>query len=345
MKKQYILLCCYFLLLSCAVTEERKANETFSKTYELQPELREINEVIKPVDIVVLNDYLVIQNDLMPTEKCFFVYDLDSLNFLYSFGNMGHGPEDFIAPALIQNGEGNNLTVFDQASFKLIKYELNRKLAHIIEKENVTTNDKRPWQEIYYKNDSILLFSTLSNSIHSYNINTNTVLDTLTFSSNLMDLMDENYNHSFEGFHFSYINDELVVGFNFLNKIIKGTIKENGKITMEENYIEFPEPLEKSLFDNRFYYLYTSMTSEFIFAQYVGYLFREMQPFPLNIGPRRFDMLLEVYDSNKNPICILDLKHDFLRCKADEKRMKLYTWNMLKDFDHLMVYDYSIIKK
>lgn len=334
-----------FALLSCTNTEERITNKTFPVIHELQPQLCKINEVIKPVDMVVLDDFLVVQNEFTPGEKCFFVYSLDSLNFLYSFAHIGRGPEDFIAPALVQNGRDNNLTVFDQASFKLIKYELGRESAHIKEKNRIAMEDKRPWQEIYYRNDSILLYSTLSNQIQSYNLKSNTVSDTLAFSSNLKDLMGDRYNPSFEGFHFSYMDNRIVVGFNFLNKITMGSVTEDGKINVTENQLEFPEALKASLYDNRYYYLYTLMTSDFVFAQYVGYLFREMQPFPLNIGRRRFDMLLEVYDSQRNPICMIDLKHDFLRCKADEKRKKLYTWSMLEDFDYLMVYDYSVVKK
>ena len=64
----------------------------------------------------------------------------------------------------------------------------------------------------------------------------------------------------------------------------------------------------------------------------------------MNTGGRKFDMLLEIYDRNQKPIALLDLQHDILRCKIDERNSKIYTWNMLEDFNHLIVYDYSEIK-
>lgn len=340
--KVYIFIC-LCLLASCSSSVDRKVNDDFPQKVALMPELHQINEVLRPVDIVVLDDYLIIQNDIMPQADCFFVYALDSMQFLYSFARNGHGPEDFIAPALVQNGSGNNLSVFDQASFKLVKYEIGRKFSSIVSTDRILVEDKRPWQEIYYRNDSILVFSTLSNKIHTYDLNTKNIVDTCSFSSNLKQMIKENYNHSLESFHFSCWNERLVVVFHFMNKIVAGTIDEVGKIELKEKEINSEYPLEESLFKNTYYYMYTSLTSDLTFAQYVGYLFEKLQPFPLNLGPRKFDMLLEVYDSNLQPIALLDLQHDILRCKIDEKRRKIYTWDGLKDFDNLMIYDYSML--
>jgi len=340
--KVYILIC-VVLLASCSESIDRVVNKIFPQELVLAPELYKINEVLKPVDIVVLDDYLIIQNEIIPNADCFFVYTLDSLRFLYSFARNGHGPEEFIAPALVQNDSGNYLSVFDQASFKLIKYEIGKESASLATKCRILTKDKRPWQEIYYRNDSILVFSTLNNRIQTYNMNTKALVDSFSFLSNLKELMEENYNHSFENFHFACYDERLIVGFNFMNKIVGGTIEDNGKIEMEEAEINFEAPLDKSIFNNRYYYMYTTLTSDLAFAQYVGYIFRDLQPFPLNIGRRRFDMLLEVYNSRQDPIAILDLQHNILRCKVDECRRKIYTWNMLEDFDNLMVYDYSML--
>lgn len=36
---------------------------------------------------------------------------------------------------------------------------------------------------------------------------------------------------------------------------------------------------------------------------------------------------------------MLEFDSDILRCTIDEKRKKIYTWNLLKDFDYLLCYD------
>lgn len=345
MKEIFTVCILCFIISGCSKTKDRVINDIFPNKITLTPKFYEVDEILRPVDMVILDDYLIIQNDIMPNQDCFFVYTLDSLHFLYSFARNGHGPEEFIAPALIQNDKENFLSVFDQASFKLIKYRLSSDSVSIVGKNKILVGDKRPWQEIYYRNDSILIFSTLDNEIQTYDIKKHAILDRFYFTSNLKDLMSNKYNKSFENFHFSYSDEQIVVGFNFKNKLVWGTVDEEGKITMEEEKLNFEYELNKSLFDNRYYYMYTTLNPIFLFAQYVGYNFRDLQPFPLNTGGRKFDMLLEIYDRNQKPIALLDLQHDILRCKIDERNSKIYTWNMLEDFNHLIVYDYSEIKK
>ena len=107
MKKAAFIFVLAGILAACSPEVERVVNDRFPATYQLPPSLYPIHEIIKPVDMVVLDDYLVIQNEIVPDEDCFYVYSLDSLRFLYSFARYGQGPEEYIAPALVQNGKGN----------------------------------------------------------------------------------------------------------------------------------------------------------------------------------------------------------------------------------------------
>lgn len=277
----------------------------------------------------------------MPDEDCFYVYSLDSLRFLYSFARYGQGPGEYIAPALVQNGNGNCLSVFEQASFKMRKFELGEEAAVMSGEYGIELEDPRPWQEIYYRNDSILVFSTLDNEIKTYNLNSHGVADTYRFHSDLEDRMGGNYNQSFDSFHFSCEQERLFIAFHFNNLIVQGSVDDAGKIAISDTEIRYNHPLNETLFDNRYYYMYVTSTADLNFAQYAGYSFRRLQPFPLNMGKRKFDMLLEVYSSTGRPLAVLDLQHDILRCKVDGVRKRIFTWNTLEDFDHLFVYDYS----
>ena len=340
--RTYILsLFCVVLLVSCAPEADRIVNNNFPITYQLKPLFHPIAEVIKPVDMVVLDDYLVIQNEIIPNVDCFFVYSLDSLNFLYSFAHYGQGPEEYIAPALIQNDSGNFLSVFEQTSFTMRKFEIGEKSAVISGEYIIELEDPRPWQEIYYKNDSILVFSTLDNEIKTYNLKSKKIIDSHLFHSDLEDVMKEDYNKTFDSFHFSCEQGNLFIAFHFNNLVMQGTVDDSGRIVIFNDEIRYDHSLNKSLYDNRYYYMYVTSTLNLNFVQYVGYIFRKLQPFPLNMGKRCFNMLLEVYSSDGQPLVILDLQHDILRCKIDEERKRIFTWNMLEDFDNLIVYDYS----
>lgn len=349
MKKNAMIICFSILLLvllfpSCKQSPDRIYNPKFQKIYKIEPDFHKINEIIRPVDMVVLDDYLVIQNDILPGEDCLFVYDLETLEFLYSFVNCGNGPKEFLAPAMVQNNKGNCLTLLDQASMKLTKYRLTDETAEIANKDRIILDDNRPLQEVYYVNDSILIFSTLDNELKTYHIGNHQIIDTYKFSSNLKQLMDKDYNQCFDQFHFAYNNNKVALGFNFFNTILMGEVGEDGSIGLDETEYSVDSPLERNLYDNRYFYMYTLLSDNYLFAQYVGYMFRDLQPFPLNMNKRKFDMLLEVYSLDKKALCCLDLQHDILRCKIDEKHNKIYTWNMLEDFDNLIIYDYSKIR-
>lgn len=344
MKRVNVLILFLLTMLSCVDSSKRVVSESFPSEHKLTPRKYEINEVIKPVDMVVLDDYLVIMTELIPKEHIFFVYSLSSFEFLYSFANKGHGPKDYIAPEFVQNPSGNSLSVFDQATFKLHKYEIGKDQESFINEHVVEIEDSRPLQEIYYHTDSVIIFSTLDHKIQSYDLNTNELIDSFQFETDLKEKMGNDYNSSFDSFHFAYNDRDLVVGFHYLNKLVWGEVDAAGNITMRERVIDYESVPERSLYDNIRYYVYVYLSSDFTFAQYSGRLFRELQPFPLNLGTRRFDMLLEMYDRKGNPVALIDLQQDFLRCKIDEKNKKIYTWNFFEDFDHLLVYDYSAIK-
>ena len=61
MKKAAFIFVLAGILAACSPEVERVVNDRFPATYQLHPSLYPIHEIIKPVDMVVLDDYLVIQ--------------------------------------------------------------------------------------------------------------------------------------------------------------------------------------------------------------------------------------------------------------------------------------------
>lgn len=76
-----ILIVFLLIVLSCDDSSQRIVNDTFSNKYKLNPIQYKVDEIIKPVDIVILDDYLIIMNEIMPEENIFFVYSLSSFKF------------------------------------------------------------------------------------------------------------------------------------------------------------------------------------------------------------------------------------------------------------------------
>ena len=329
------LLLSLFLLYSCSSNESRQLDKTFPQTIKLEADKIKINEVIKPVLILVLDDYLVVQNEYIFGEHCFFVYSLESFEFLYSFGRLGQGPKEYIAPRLIQNSKDNILSIFDQNSRAINNFQLTD-IEPIFIKENIIEDNRNePFQELSYINDSIILLLKYDYEICLYSINESRFLDTFSFKENLT---ETTYSHTLDSYHFSNNNGQIVFGSSFVNDLSVGKI-ENNKFVIDNKKpsIEF----NKNPYKNHLYYLYVKATSNHIFAQYYGYLFMQMQPLPINLGKRSFDFLIEVYDWNLNPLVLLELDSNILRYAVDENRKTIYTWNPLADFDYLLLYKYD----
>ena len=328
-----------FLWYSCSYHENRELNEIFPKTIKLEAEKITIREIIKAGLILVLDDYLVVQNEYIPNEDCFFIYSLDSYKFLYSFGKLGQGPDEYIAHRLIQNSKNNILSIFDQASREIDNFRLTDTEPVFIERNRIEDDRREPFQEFSYLNDSLILLLRWDYELCSYNINDSRFISTFSFETDIKRKLEGNYNASLEAYHFSNYKDKIIIGHNYINNLSIGKI-ENGRFVMNNKVLTNSE-ISPHILRNKLYYLYVSTTSDHIFAQYYGLPFMQLQPFPINMGKRTFSFYLEVYDWNLNPLVLLELDSDFLRCAVDEKRKTIYTWNPLEDFDYLLVYKYD----
>ncbi len=329
--------------ISCGEEGLRTINEGFPKTIKLVSEKREIKEIIRPVGMVIHGDYLIVQNDQIPGVPCFYVYSLDSLNFLYDFARLGDAGDEFVAPLITQCKDTQYFFVFDQVKRKLMGYDLSDSGAQLVAEETILESTKFPFQELSFISDSVFLYLSVNNEVISYNINKSAVIDTLTFYSDFKDKLqgDKPYNKSLDFFHFSNAGTKVVTGHNFINHISTNNCNEKG--IFDINHISLAahtaNSIASQLYSNMYYYMFVESTPSFIFAQYLGYPFKRLQPFPLNMGGRHFDLIFEVYDWELKKKAILEFDGDILRCTIDEQRKKMYTWDPLKDFDYITCYD------
>lgn len=311
----------------------------FDSIRSIAPKKTHINEVIQPEDIIITDNYVIIQNAFYNEQNLFYVYSSDSLRFLYSFQKRGTGPTEIIAPSLIQNTTNNTIAIIDHSSFKILYYKLNNKKAELCKEDKLIVNTRQPLQEVYFCNDSILLYSTIDNKIQTYNLNSKKIIDSFSFKSNIKALMGNKYNISFDSFHLGYTNGIINVGFHYINNLVRGTVTSDYTIQIRDSIINIPKPLNEDIYDNIWYYMYVSMTNDYSFAQFSGYPSRIFQPFPINSGERQFKSSLEVYTHFGKKICLIPINENVLRCKFDEKHKRIFTWNPLEDFDYFITYN------
>jgi hypothetical protein len=302
-----------------------------------------IHEVLKPADLLILDDYLVFLNERISGEDCFFVFSKKDFSFLYSFGHLGQGVGEFTTPRFIYNTTGNICAVSDAARGKASVYSLSDEEEKPID-EHPIARTSIPAQIISYVSDSLLLLHALvppeGVEMYSYNYRTNVVLDTLRFDTGIREEMGAQYNLSLDDFQFANQGNQFVVVFTYLNNIVTGAVRPDGQFDPVDFKSTAASGLAPKLMDNVAYYMFPVMTSNYIYAQYYGRLFKYMQPFP--VSPKRiFDFIIEVYDRDKRIVRQLHLDSDILRFRVDERTDKLYTWSMFSDFDNLLEYDLS----
>lgn len=343
---KYIFLLLSVLLSYSCVGEKkgRVVNDCFLSVDSIYANKIRINEVFNPVSMVILDDFYVFQNEYADRENgnFFYVYNAEDMSFCYSFGKLGNGGYDFLAPRIVQNNEKNTFSIVDSRTFKLFKYELTADGEKFIENKKID-GIRYPIQEISFVNDSILLFLVMTNEnliLYSYNYNEEIIIDDVIYDTGFKNRLEGDFLPAFNECRYSNYKNKYSIAFHHINELIVGHVDDNG-FFKEKDY-QFSNnnfTPDKNRYDNILYYLYTAGDEEFIFAQYYGYKFRELAPFPLNLGRRHFDFLIEVYDWDRNPITLLSLDEDIMRMYIDSKKNKMYAWNPLKDFDYLLEYD------
>jgi len=107
------------LLLSCCQeTENNKTQHVQAFPFEDTPKAQRILnpdwniEFLNPVSIINLNDRYLILNYFRP-DDFFHVFKLPEVNYLYSWGKKGRGPDEFTQNPVYINSNKDELIVFD----------------------------------------------------------------------------------------------------------------------------------------------------------------------------------------------------------------------------------------
>jgi hypothetical protein len=335
----------FIVMLHCCKNNAKRIsviNDEFPQKLQLYAEKIKINEVLKPMELISIEDFIVIQNEYLPSEKCFYIYDKNTYQFCFSFGQLGQSGanDEFVAPRLVHNCKENILQIFDQATRLMYSYTISKKEAILLKQERINDGDRLPLQKISNVNDSILIFLTSQRELCCYNLSRGMIVDKFNFKTTIKNEV-EHYNPALEGFSFSNSNTNIFVCFNFMNILQKGVLDDRFHFDFNAHEISSSEIFHKNMYDNTFYYSFVNISDKYIFAGNFGYSFLSLQPFPVNTGKRYFEPHIEIYDLDMNKIALLELDNNLFHCDVDEKQKIIYTWNPLEDFDHLLVYKYD----
>lgn len=323
------------ILYSCQNTGDKKESK-YLKEYD-NPTLKnfEINEVLKPLDIALNDNFLCVLSEENGEDGQIFVFDADNLDFLFKFARKGTGPEETLALDMVKTLRGDTIDLIDQANYRMLSYILSKHGADLIKTKHLDIPSMGPLQETYWINDSVLIFNTTNGDLITYNDNNDKIIDRINISS-LIEGLDENDVNNFGKFNFAILDKEVVIGLRSINELFKMRLDDEFHFIMPtDKTISVKDINLDDHYDNYGYYSFVNSGKEYILAQYYGFKMKNLQPSLLNPSRRylKYDLLL--FDPDLNLLRKYRVDTDILRIFLDEKRKRIYYLEAFEDFDHL----------
>lgn len=326
---------CILLNTSCSRSSGKESNlEIFHLKKTLSPKVQYLEGSSKQIDLLFLEHYYIIQSEVKAGQKQLAVYDLKSNEYLYSFVAKGHGQNEVIALDMFQNSKGDTLEIIDQAKYKTFMYKVGRKHASLLKTNYLKLPSVGPLQEVYRHNDSVIVFNTLDGKLQTYNEDRNKII----FVYDICDSLGvESKDRGLISYNFAYFKNSLCIGFRHINALLKGEVKEHGKVIISDiNKVK--KQLSKSDV-KKYYYSYVDMNDGVILAQFMGYemdFISKAESF-VKFSPK-FE--IEIYSLNLNPKIHIVSQNDMLRCKLSKTRNCFYSWDPLDAKENISIYNY-----
>ncbi|MCM1139678.1 MAG: hypothetical protein NC453_14005 [Muribaculum sp.] len=323
------------LLYSCQTSDEQ-VEPTFDIVAEY-PHIKEYNitEILKPIDMVLNNNYLCFLHDENSGKEQIFVFDANNLDFLYKFAKKGSGPEETLALDLVKSIRGDSIDLIDQSNYKKLTYVLTPDSAILAESKYLELPQMGPLQESYWLNDSVMIFNTNDGDLLTYDDKNNTIIDHVNIS-NLINGIPTDDVKKFGSFNFSTSGNDVFVGFRFFNNLFKIKLNDDFNFIRNNDLSVSPINLDtRNIFDNYGYYSFLNTKGNYVLAQYYGFKLQELQPFPKNLKGRNLKYNLILFDNNLKPLHNFKTNMNILRAFLDDNKKRIYFWDAFEDFEHL----------
>jgi len=281
-------------------------------------------ELLIPTKILIKGEKLIIFEQL--SKDMFKVFDYPSLNYLYSFGNRGRGPNEFISEIDILDSDGDIVEVYDAGRIKFI--EFSDLSASIVSEIPISLSHLRnPINRLRKVNDSIYYFDNIfegdqNNEFTRINIHS----DERSYFSPYPNWVNEKNMKSewqryitymkFSNYHTFY---DKIVAFYYSFPVMKFLDFDGNDI--KEIHIDVPRAsFNEPSNDNTFYFLETSFLSdEFIYVLWAEKSKNEIMNHPENFRPE-----ILIFDWSGNVAGRYKLDKPVTSFTISEKTGKIY---------------------
>lgn len=301
------------MFASCGKNADMPAG--FNEEIALTADSIEISVVIKAGNIFRANPYIVV-SDMEHADGMHFAVFNDSLRYLYSFCPYGSGPEECLMPTVVKNMPENQFMVRDHSNNCYHSYILTDSGA--LSDKTFKVRDFSPYESVLEANfvdDNRYLIKGMSprKSVRRLvDLESQLVLDTISPTFNLKEIMGSDYYSEFDDFWMVVNNNNFACAYYFINRIELGHIvgdklemyKYWGADTPPDFYRYTDEKLtgkyEYNVDYNTVYYEWLFGTDDFVYASYFGLPWGDI---------KQHSRIIEIYKYSGDPImkCNLDV--------------------------------------
>lgn len=323
--------------ISCHTGDKKESVYNIDRTT-TQPTVQafEINEVLKPIDMTIGDNFLCILHEEEKSGDQVFVFGADDLDFKYKFARRGSGPQEVLALDMVKKMRGDTLYLIDQAKRKVLTYLLHEDAPEFIEERHLLLPGNRgPLQETFILDDSVLVSNFIDGNLIVYNITEEKVLDQLNMTSLIRNANSED-GTKLADFNFSIDDNDIYIAFRPFDSLLNLHLDSTYTIKTQD-IIPIDNPIQEAdgIYDRYNYHAFVSSGKDYVLTQYYGRKLHDMQPFPFNMNGQNLKYDFILLDNELNPISCFQTNTDILRGFLDEKRHRIYYFEAFEDFDKL----------
>jgi len=325
------------ICLSCQSNEPsiKIINEVPDSGDLLSKEITLDSTILIPSKILIYSDLAIIFD--YGKEALFKVHRLPDFTFLYSFGKLGEGPDEF--PSISENSlqiNGRDLAVVSGTELRKIRLERDR--AVFVDNVELLMSNSSPVNRLLMINDSTYIcdiFDAKPAGPEHQMVNLARAEEVATFGKYPEPLPEKNSNHGhlFRDFGKTTVvnpKDGRMAAFYFYQNQIKfyspqGELLQEIKIKIPTNYVSEDE--------TNMYRVEPFATEKHIYVMYLGKTKSEMKEQSESFLPH-----LEIWDWEGNILSRFNLDQFLTRFAVSDDFQKMYGLSFLKE-DVLFEYD------
>jgi len=319
MKKYLLLIAMFFLLSNCDSIGRNRHH--VASNISLTADSIKINYLLNLNQIFCIKDFLIIESD--NTADLYYFFTLPEMQFAFSFGNKGQGPDEFLFNhGLIESPSSNAFFIADNGNKEIRKFEIGDSITEIKSFSLKDMNKMIP-NDIHFMSSEIFCFQNRTPG--------KTIIESWDFAHNEQSQyydLSQNSNSILDDGLLSSSMNRIVYAYSYQDRI---SILHEGKQVDIRN-----QPITVNEQKMTHYYAGVQSDEKYIVVLYIGASEEEILS-----NLEHFVSKVHIYNWEGDFLCSFELDRFISKFSIDFKQMKMYSYSPLNE-DYIYTYNIKI---